>query len=312
MNKNFDSILNNAMRRCEGLFVKELYDKFQTIYPFTTENISGYINLFNLKDKKLLLVGSSGDQVINAILNGCYDITVFDINSYAKFYYYLKITAILTLEIDEFLTFFRYKDFPKVFKDNNDVLNKKTYYKLKSKLRLLDYESYLFWDELFESFTPLDIRNRMFSNDEDRTDVIRSCNNYLSSKESYYTVREKIKVVKPKFINGDLFEDNIEGEYDSIWLSNIGTYVKKMEKLKDLVYKMKTHLKKNGKLLIVYLYTTKRDTIYRSDWSSIYDLDKTFDILYEYNPYLVSFTGIKGLIFKDDSIKDSVLICDNN
>lgn len=311
MSDNFDIIMNNAIRRCEGLFVNELYDKFQTIYPFATENISGYIILFDLKNKTLLLVGSSGDQVINAILSGCYDITVFDINSYSKFYYYLKVSAILTLEFEEFFAFFRYKDFPKVFKDNNDVFDKKTYNKLKSKLRLLDYESYLFWDELFESFDPLDIRNRMFSNDEDRTNVIMSFNNYLSSKEAYYNARGLLKKVKPKFINGDLFEDKIDGEYDNIWLSNIGTYYTDTKKFKHLVDKVKNHLKRNGKLLISYLYSTKRDTKYRSDFAPIYNLDETFDILKEHKPYLISFTGVRGLIFQDDSLMDSVLICDN-
>ena len=78
MEENFDIVLDNAIKRCEGLVI---YDKafnkgFNQIYPFATENISGYIDKFDLKDKSLLTVGSSGDQVINAILYGCKKISV--------------------------------------------------------------------------------------------------------------------------------------------------------------------------------------------------------------------------------------------
>ena len=41
---------------------------FHTIYPFATENINDYTEYFDLKDKSLLTVGSSGDQAINALL----------------------------------------------------------------------------------------------------------------------------------------------------------------------------------------------------------------------------------------------------
>ena len=53
--ENFENILNSAIDRCDG---KIIYDKafnkgFERIYPFATENISGYIDTFNLKNKKL-------------------------------------------------------------------------------------------------------------------------------------------------------------------------------------------------------------------------------------------------------------------
>lgn len=310
MSDNFEVLLNNAMRMCEGEYPEAFLKHFQLIYPFTTENISGYINEFKLKNGSLLTVGSSGDQVICAILMGCIDITVFDINPYTKFYYYLKVVAIQKLEIDEFFTFFRLKDFPKIFKDNREAFNKKTYYKLKETLRLLDYESYLFWDELFESYNPLKIRERLFEADEDRTSVIKAFNLYLSSEKSYIEARKKINKVKPKFVNGDLLNDKLDRKYDSIWLSNIGTWID-LQTLKSLVDKMRRYLSSQGKLLISYLYSTKKDTKYRSDWSEIYNLEKTFEILKEHNPYMVSFIGVRGLIFEDEKLMDSVLLCDN-
>ena len=41
---------------------------FFCLYPFTTENINGYLPYFELKGKSLLTVGSSCDQAINACI----------------------------------------------------------------------------------------------------------------------------------------------------------------------------------------------------------------------------------------------------
>ncbi len=223
MEENFDIVLDNAIKRCEGLVI---YDKafnkgFNQIYPFATENISGYIDKFDLKDKSLLTVGSSGDQVINAILYGCKKISVLDINPYTKFYYYLKIASILDLNLDEFMTFLRFKRYPSTFKDNKDVFNSQLYNKIKTTLRNLDYESYLFWDELFQSFNPIDIRNNLFSLDEDHNRIITKSNSYLQNQDSYELVRNKLKTISPTFIIEDLFKVELQEKYDNIWLSNI-------------------------------------------------------------------------------------------
>ena len=44
---------------------KELFQKFDTTYLFTTENIAGYMP--PLKDKTVLTVASSGDHFLNAL-----------------------------------------------------------------------------------------------------------------------------------------------------------------------------------------------------------------------------------------------------
>ena len=40
-----------AKEQCSGFGYSEPLHSFNKIYPFTTENISGYIDLFDLKDK---------------------------------------------------------------------------------------------------------------------------------------------------------------------------------------------------------------------------------------------------------------------
>ena len=149
MNKELEKAKYSAIKRCENIYVDD--KEFGQIYPFTTENIAGYIDCFDLQDKSLLTVGSSGDQIINAALKGTKNITLLDINPYAKYYYYLKASGILELSLTEFNEFFRYNDHPKVFKYNKKVFNKDSYKKLKSTLKSLNKDSYLFWDELYYS-----------------------------------------------------------------------------------------------------------------------------------------------------------------
>ena len=255
MNESFSVIMSNAISRCHCINVED--GMLQKIYPFTTENISGYIDKFNLKDKSLLTVGSSGDQVINAILKGCKDITLLDINPYTKFYYYLKVASIMTLNLDEFMLFLRYKDYPNIFEDNKNVFNIELWNKVKIVLRLIDYETYLFWDELFQTINPEKIRKRLFSLDEYNSKLILNCNPYLKSKDLYEETRNKVKNIHPTFINSNIFNVDLKRKYDNIWLSNIGTSITKEEMIVKMTDNLVKFLNKEGLLLISYLYCVK-------------------------------------------------------
>ena len=303
---DLDTNLDIAIKVCNNEYPQ---DYNNNIYPFTTENISGYIDYFNLGDNSLLTVGSSGDQVINAILKGCKDVTLLDRNPYSKFYYYLKVASILCLDLESFLEFLRYEDYPKVFRNNTKVFNKQSYEKIKSTLKSLDYDSYIFWDELFGRFHPLIIRDNLFSKDEDRTYVIVGCNNYLKSDENYRIIKDKLKEVNPNFIYGDLLDIELNNKYDNIWLSNVGTILNE-EDIKTMTDKMSKLLNMNSRLLISYLYLTTKDSKYQDNWTIIYDLQNTFKLLKDYNPELISFLGVDGIKFKDynSNAKDSILV----
>lgn len=125
---NFSNNLYKALSICEGTLYHGTI--FSRIYTFTTENISGYIDYFDFNNKSLLTVGSSGDQILNAFYSGARDITLFDINEYAKYYVYLKISAILSLSYEEFkLFFFKYVGNP--FKQNKYMFSKEIFEKNK-------------------------------------------------------------------------------------------------------------------------------------------------------------------------------------
>lgn len=306
-NSNFERLLMNAINKCNGMFVDDIAKDFQLLYPFTTENIAGYINNFNLSNGTLLTVGSSGDQIINGSLFDCRDIVCLDICPYTKFYIYLKISCLLELNKSEFLTFLCYKDYPKTFKDNKLSFDNDVYKKIKSTLRLLDYESYLIWDELFSNFRGIDIRKELFYFDENKVNVMVASNPYLQSNMAYDEARRKIMKTRIEIVTGDIFKTKIDRCFDSIWLSNIGTYLSR-HFLKIMVDKVSKNLNDNGILLISYLYKTVRNTQYQQDWNPIYNLEKTFEILHEYSPELISFIGVDGIKFNDKTIQDSILV----
>lgn len=57
----FQDILEDTVRECRGEFLRYDYQGFFRLYPFTTENIDGYMDVFDVSSKKSLSVGSSGD-----------------------------------------------------------------------------------------------------------------------------------------------------------------------------------------------------------------------------------------------------------
>ena len=318
--ENFEKILLRAAKKCDSYYDEDYFNHYHNgfceIYPFTTENISGYIDDFDLKDKSLLTVGSSGDQVLNAILKGCRDITLLDINPYTKFYYYLKAASIITLGYDEFMDFFRYKDYPRCFKNNYNTFSKEVYDRVKDILRILDYESSLFWDELFNNFDSIDIRNNLFSSDEGVNSEIIESNLYLINKDNYNILKNNLKRVRPTFINDDIFKGLFAKTFfgrtfDNIWLSNLPSYHSTNE-TSYLVDALDEVLNDNGSLLISYMYDTKRNSYYYDKWPEIYDLEKTFRTFKKYNPEFINFPGIIGIRKNDESRKDAVLVYKKN
>ena len=260
-------LLEKAIERALGklVFFKES-GMFSYIYPFTTENIAGYIDMFDLNNKKLVVTGSSCDQIINARMKGCKDITIVDVCPYTKPYFFLKKAALMSL----------------------------------------DYESFRFWNSMFDRVDPYKVRLNIFSQDEDRYEVVKELNLYLRNEASYNEAKKLIEDVEPKFIQGNIFDIELDEEYDNIWLSNLAQYYP-LEEHKKLLDKLSGNLRKNGKMLVSYLYGISDEYI-DLNGEGIYDIDKAQAVLGDYITKIEAFVGTKGLKFKSDYLKDSVMI----
>lgn len=281
--------------------------EYSRIYTFTTENISDYLKHFQLKNKSLLTVGSSGDQVLNAFYHGARDITLFDINPYAKYYTYLKISAIISLTYTEFKVFF-FKHGEKIYY-NRHMFNKKLYQKLSPTLRMLDYESFLFFDEIFNTYTPSEIRDSLFNDDELRNKVIKGFNVYLRDEESYNKLKEIIRGISFKYIHGDIYKDEIPGTYDNIFLSNISNAAKFTD-YKAMVERVtQANLTSSGSAQIAYLWDIYFDeTYYEKDWFEIYKIP----IVKEEMGHLITETqdvlSARDILWQEKRKRDLILI----
>jgi len=302
---NFETNLYKAQSICEGKLIH--LTEYSKIYTFTTENISEYIKYFDLNNKSLLTVGSSGDQILNAFFSGARDITLYDINPYAKYYVYLKIAAILSLDYIEFQNFFFKHGLEEYY--NKKMFSKDLFNKIKPNLRLLDYESFLFFDELFSLYDRYDIRDYLFDDDENRNIVIKSFNSYLKSEESYNNLKSILKQINFKYINGDIFKDNIKGQFDNIFLSNLCT-ITSLEKLKELLQKLDmNNLRESGSILIGYLWDTDfYSNDFSDDWKEVYKLDLTKAKLKEFITEYHNINGSRDYLWEENKKRDMVLI----
>lgn len=303
----FEKIEDWIMLRAKGCWVELGIGKFIDIYPFTTENIAGYIDKFELKEKSLLTVGSSGDQVINAALYDCTDITLLDINPFTKFYVYLKIACLLELSRENFMKFLRYNDYhPKTFEEfakNYGCFDKCIYKRISPVLESLDKESFLIWNKLFDSFDSLDLRTNLFFLDEYDNKTIETINPYLASDDAYEMTRAKIQKTDIKFLTGNVLEVELKEKYDNIWLSNVCRYLLNPKEIKLLVDKMTNNLNGGGKLLICYLYYAHRGALI-----PIYQLDDVRKILKKYSLSFSTFLGIDGILgFGNKNIEDEIM-----
>lgn len=304
---NLELNLMKAKSICDGKFI--YCEPYSRIYTFTTENINGYINYFDLKNKSLLTVGSSGDQILNAYFYGARDITLFDINPYAKYYVYLKVAAILSLTYDEFQCFFFKRGIDN--NSNKDVFSPNLFNKMKLIMKELDYESFYFFNELFSLYDDDTIRIRysLFDDDEYRNVVIKNFNVYLRNEELYNKLKKKLYDIHFKYINGNIFEDNINLQYDNIFLSNLCT-ITNLKEFKELIKKLDfNNLKDNGSIMLGYLWDTHFNSDkYLDNWKEIYKLPITKEVLKKYITEHHSVNCARDFLWDEDKRNDLVMI----
>ena len=232
-------------------------------YLRTTENINGYYNKFNFKDKSVLTVIGSSDQIFESILRGAKKVSGFDISENAILLYYLKEAAVKALSYEEYMDFFfvEYKTF-----------SKEKYLKLRPYLneKVLSY-----WDSVF---TNEDINSIVSSMLVSEKLTLYPSMSYAESKLStlsahlkevnFDKLKELINSVQIDISLRDVFEiDKVEGNYDYIILSNIFEY-HDPDKYKALMEEYKEKLTDDGILIIGYAYHDV-DLSYYNDYDII-------------------------------------------
>lgn len=305
--------LEIAMDMCNGNCTSE-NQKFSKIYPFTTENLAGWMPLFNFMDKSFLTVGSSCDQVINASYLGSKKQTIIDINPFVREYFYLKKAGLMALSRSEYLDFFCSYNYKRT--NNVNIFNQEALKKILPFLNENDNNSYLFWSAIFDRYSGDYIKKHLFSSDEERcSPILQKMNLYLDNDNSYLKTRETIKMLDIDFIEADIYQYNEWCNYDNISLSNVGQYASNQEELlkyKELVRNLAEHLNIDGTLLVMYLFGTTRNNLSPLDdpnfIAPIYNLPVTMQLFEKYNSEFHTLPSVKEFVFGDTSSPDNAMI----
>ena len=173
-------------------FNSEKFASISKIYSFTTENISGYFNYLDFKNKNVLTVSASGDHIINAFYKGARSVTGFDINYLALVFTELKLIAIQELSYKQFLEIFLINDINNISKNLN-ALNYKQYIELREKLT---ENSRKILDDLYSEFNNdgYKLRNSyIFNNKYDNNSLKIESNLYLKNELEFNKAKEQIK-----------------------------------------------------------------------------------------------------------------------
>lgn len=218
-------------------------ERFDSIYPFTTENISGYMSSLDLSNKRVITVTGSGDHVINAIKAGSSEITTFDINPLSKNNLDLKLSGIKFLSYEDFLDIFLYDNLniDKSFIRNSDMPN----------------DSRNFWLEKLKDKSWLDLKksslfNRKYFNPESKL-----WENMYLDEDSFYKVKKSLENANISFINCNLKDLRLTEQFDYMFLSNISDYLKGIygsDYLKQYYNLLQTFLKNVKEIYFAYLY----------------------------------------------------------
>lgn len=227
----------------------ETFHEDSFIYKTSNEDIRSYKELLMNKEK-IFSITASGDQILNSILLGSTNVTACDISCFPNYFLALKIAAIISLTIDEYISFFI---------EGKNVFNDEVYDRIKSNL---SSDNKKFWDGLFDFFEGDEIYNStLFSHEIFNLNSARSNNLYLE-EDNYKKLRSNLEKANINYINADLSNSSISfiEEYDFINLSSILYYGKlnNVNNYKKLLQKF--NLSDDGQI-ISYLYSI--DEIFR-------------------------------------------------
>ena len=272
---NYEDALERVLYEmlATNALTKEEYDKrmkgFEKLYLFSNENLGTYYKRLDLDGKRVLTVGSSGDQILYSLYFGADEVVCYDICPLSKYYFDLKVACIKNLSFEEF---------NKLIDLSKMIFSEEVYAKVSHDL---NGESRLFWDSLYlEGFNDYDydinrLHWKLLSNDV-----------YTNNKEIYNKLQKILRAgIKVKHMRGDIrnMPQKLTGKkFDAIMLSNIAHYAKNWNEQKsevdgqsqfyDLVSNLKTILSKGGFIQLDYAYNDRLKRYKK--YADIYGKDK--------------------------------------
>lgn len=242
---------------------------FEKLYATSNEDLVALFRKIDVKGKRVLTVGSSGDQTLYAILNGAKEVHLVDLCPYTKFFLDYKIASIKTFSYDQFFRNFRfYYTHPIINGKKNYVIDSRflsieVYRKISHNM---DAESREFWDNYF-----LEMNNAKNISITTGDSIVGAEGTYFRDKDTYNKLKKKLqdRDFTIKFTNDNImnFAKNIASDkmYDVMLFSNLIDYItshftlsengRVIRKFKDQIfYKLLPHLTEGGAMQVDYLF----------------------------------------------------------
>lgn len=228
---------------------------YQEVYPFTTENIQGYMNNLDMKDKTVLTVGSSIDQAYNALALGAKKVKVLDLNKNTKKYCEMKSKLILTHN------------------------RKELYDAVMSRKNLMETQGISYTNEQFDK-KRIESLNYYMQNEE----------TYEKLKQR---LREQQSLTITEGNIFEMSQTIGDEKFDRIFFSNVlqmlDYFKDKNESAYDMLEKhfpnWKSHLNPEGILQLFYLYSfSQKDIIAPDNKNAGYDLSKVVSTIRKTTP----------------------------
>lgn len=237
------------------------------VYPFTTENLAGYMNCLNLENKKVLSITGSGDHILNSFYYGANSVVGFDINSLASLFAELKFNALRKLNFEDFKKY--------LFVGSEKVMNFETYQRIKEGLS----ESCLsFFNNLYEDygFSGIDLRKgKLFNKRFDSDDLRIRSNPYLFSRQNFEKTKLNLQNKNVCLINSNIRDlpSKLEDNFDVVLLSNLADYSQQIYPnysnhfnlfCEKIILPIKKHLNDRGIICSAYIYDAKEKENYKN------------------------------------------------
>ena len=203
------------------------FSEFQKVYKETNENINGYMQKLDFKNKKKALsVLASGDHIFNLVYYGILNIDTFDTNRLTEYYALgLKRAALLAFTYEEYLLFNQKLTNPSTSIEELNSMVSLCYPFMEEKYRK-------FWQEVMEynyqnqknNQEKLNVFLMLLMNMASNYQMTHN-NAYLKDEASYEKMRKNLAKANIRFecLNALNLKEKKE-KYDLIFLSNIPDY----------------------------------------------------------------------------------------
>lgn len=253
------------------------------VYPFSNEYLDEMFKKIDLRGKRALVVGSSGDQALHAIDKGAEEVTILDANMWTKPFVELKLASMKNLSFEDFQQY--------ICKGN--IQDHRYYAKVSSEL---SEQSKAFWDSFLLNYSGYDAeiaKWAFFHNAVIGQEFQFGMRNhsYYMDKGAYERVREKLKKAKVNIEIAELqeFPQRAKGKYGLILLSNIYDYVKRKNFFQIFKKLNDKHLTDDGKIqAYIALDAEKKTRLENARWfeadiNSFFERCHDNDINLEFN-----------------------------